>query len=61
MKEAGFIATISLIRWQLGLSGSNLEHREVEITRPRRICWLSIRRVPLHLWNEVNFHKIGSV
>lgn len=35
-------------------------HRRLEDSRPGRICWISIRGVPVHLWNEDNFRKIAS-
>lgn len=34
-------------------------HREFESTRPGRLCWLSVRGVPLHFWNEETFRKIA--
>lgn len=36
-------------------------HREVESSPTGRLCWLSIRRVPSHLWNEETFRKIAKV
>lgn len=36
-------------------------HRDVESITPGRLCWLSIRGVPLHLWNELDFRKIANI